>query len=573
MLGAALDTKTRKGWNRKPGVCLGARLCSIAIAMALLCATARHSLAQPTDAGRSQSNAQLSFLDADAGIVIALKLAQLAAAHRLATEVAPKERQAINLAGLGAIAILGFYPFDAKAWTTSGFDIKAPLVMQLAARQTGSSQVRTRAILKARPGEKAQRTIERMRLREKARPRLAKEALSPLFSGIAKTPAEDVLRSQLVAAGVFLVAKPKPLEGLLFAQERDGYIVIDILTPGDSDFAAIMKAVQRRPSTLDVSMRGAEAIAEGPIGIWIRSAELANTIERVDSSEKAQREACGHIANLGRNSSIAALGVRIKIGRKSVSLASKWHLRPEAGLGADLRIGSDPVLAGRKILDAQVHLTSWGALRDRARPKQATSWDALWGNAKACGPSSKVFTSAIAWPEILSLFLSEVSILHPSAKTAIDGLGGVSTEAGVGTKGSVHITTEAWVRGPAAGVAKAWLKTLFGSERTDGSRYRWGHGAIAPYAIDGKAGSIVGAGYRKGSRDMALHGERNVDSQAPAPANDPAILASLKARPSKLIPLLPAMPGAELWKAWKHASAVVSKSSGSHVELSIVLRR
>tara|TARA_R110002096_G_scaffold16898_6_gene57836 strand:- start:7911 stop:9578 length:1668 start_codon:yes stop_codon:yes gene_type:complete len=552
-------------------------LCSVAIAIALLCASARHSLAQPTDAERTQSNAQLSFLDADAGIVISLKLSQLAAAHRLATEVVPKERQAINLAGLGASAILGFYPFVAKAWTTSGFDIKAPLVMQLAVSRRGSSQVRTRAILKARPGDKAQRTIERMRLREKARPRLLNEALSPLFAGIAKTPAEDVLRSQLVAAGVFLVAKPKPLDGLLLAQERDGYIVIDILTPGDSDFAAVLKTIQRRPAALDASMRGAEAIGEGPIGIWIRAAQLANTIERVDLSAKAQREACGHIADLGRNSSIDAMGVRIKIGRKSVSLASSWHLRPEAGLEGALRIGSDPVLAGRKILDAQVHLTSWGALRDRERPKQAKSWDALWANAKACGPSSKVFTTAIAWPELLGLFLSEVSVLHPSAKAAIDGLGGMSAEAGVGTKGSVHITTEAWLRGPAAGVAKAWLRTLFGSERTDGSTYRWGHGAIAPYAIDGKAGSIVGAGYRKGSREMALNGERNIDGQAsPQAANAeaivPTILASLEARPSKLIPLLPAMPGAELWKAWKHASAALHKSA-AHIELTIVLRR
>jgi hypothetical protein len=505
-------------------------------------------------------------------MVIALDVRQLAAAHKLATQLLPKERQTINLAGLGASAILGFYPFDAKAWSTSGFDTKAPLLVQVSASRADASPVRTRAVLKARPGDKARRTIERMRLQEKARVGVAKEPLAPLFSGVAKTPSEDELRRQLASAGVFMVAKPRPLQGLLIAHEQSGFIVLDIFAPGSQDFAAVLKLVKRRPVALTVSMPGAEALLEGPVGLWIRAAHLATTFERISEGEKKPHRACQHIAALGRGASIRALGIQIDIGRKSLALSSRWHLRPEARLVEDLQVEPAPGLGGQHVLDAQINLRSFSALRDRRRPAEASSWDALWAHSKACGQSSKVYAVAVAWPELLGLFLSEVSALHPSATTAINGLGAMRATADQ-RGAAVRINTEAWVQDPGAAIAKGWLRTLFGSEQITGGRYQWGLGAIQPYAIDGENGSVIGAGYRKGSREAALSAARTSSQRATPPAADgSSTLASLAMKPAKLLGLLPTLPGAELWKLWKDASATLT-SNASYVELRFSVRR
>lgn len=552
------------------------------LAAFVLCCLAAPTSAQPSDAQRSnaksanakssQRNTQLGFLDADAGMVIALDIRQLAAAHKLATQLLPTERQTINLAGLGASAILGFYPFDSKAWSASGFDIKAPLLVQVSASRADASPVRTRAVLKVRAGDKGRRTIERMRLQEKARLSVAKEPLAPLFVGMAKTPPEDELRGQLAGAGVFMVAKPRPLGGLLFAREQGGFIVLDIFAPGSQDFAGVLQIIKRRPEALTVSMPGAEALLEGPVGIWIRASHLATTFARTSEGETKRHQACQRIAALGRTTSIRAVGVQIDIGRKSVSLSSRWHLRPEARLAEDLRVERAPRVGGQHVLDAQINLRSFGALRDRKRPAEASSWDALWAHGKACGQSSKAYAIAVAWPEILGLFLSEVSVLHPSATTAIDSLGGMSATADQ-SNGTVSINTEAWVRNPGADIAKGWLRTLFGSEQITGDRYQWGLGAIQPYAIDGEDGSVIGAGYRKGSRDAALRATRTNSQRAtPAATNGSSTLASLAMKPSKLLRHLPTLPGAELWKLWKEASATLT-SNASYIEFRFSVRR
>lgn len=542
--------------------------CVLAIAV-MCCLGAPSARAVPVIEAEKTRNQQLALLDSGAGLVVSLELPQLATAHSLAVELAPQERQALNLAGLGAGAILGFNPFNAKAWRASGFDTSTPMVAQIAAADTGDTLLKTRLIFGVKPGQGAQRTIERMRLGDKARPHVKRDALAPLFSAIPKTPGDEVLRKELTRAGVFLVARPRPLSGLLFAQRRGAFIILDIFEPAGSDFQTVLGLLERRPATLDVSMRGADALLTGPVGLWLRAAEFGTTLERAVLGDAKRRKSCRAVAGLGRSSSITSVGIHLGLARKALKLNATWHLQSSNRLLANLRTLKSPLLTGHDVLDAQIHVARWDLLRDLPRPPQAQSWDKLWAHTKACEQGSQLYAIATAWPEIVGLFLKEVSVIHPFAKTAINSLGATSAQVSAGAEGVPTVIAEGWVRGPGVDISKAWLKTLFGSEEVRAGQTLWGKGPIRPYSIDERSGGIaIGAGFQMGSRRFALAAKRAKAAAAPSEG----VLASARARPDKLAALAPSIPAVSWLAPWKNA--LVSLEAGNDkLEVSISLDR
>ena len=513
-------------------------------------------------------NEQLALLDANAGLVVSVELPQLSVAHKLAMELAPQERQALGLAGIGAGVILGFNPFSPQAWSASGFDVSVPMVAQLATADSSDALLRTRIVFKARSAPAVQRTIERMRLADKARPHVKRDSLSPLFTTIARTPNDDELRAQLRAAGVFLVARPRPLAGLLFAQKRGDYVIIDMFDPGGSDFETILRLLGRRPGALDTTIRGAEVLLAGPVGLWLRATQLGSTMERIANNDTKRRKPCRIVASLGRKSSIDTVGIQLSFARKQVNLGATWHVRSTSDLLASFETRQEPLVTGGALLDGQLRVERWDRLRDRKRPIEAQSWDKLWAKTKACGQESRVYALATSWPEIVGLFLSEVSVIHPDAKTAVDSLGAASARFGASVDGTLSIIAEGWVREPGSVIAKGWLKALFGSELEQGTTVVWGKGAIRPYAIDRDGGSVIGAGFRKGSRVLALAAAR------PAPTQDPQlmVLASVTSSPAKLAKLGPSLPAVSWWRPWKSASASLA-AGADKLQLSLSLQR
>ncbi len=502
---------------------------------------------------------QLSFMDRDAGLIFSLKVQQLHSAYQLASDAFPKERRALHLAGLGASAILGFYPFSTKAWTSSGFDVSSPILLQVAATEAGHNLAKTRIVLKVRSASRVQASVGRMRFREKARlGRKDDDSPRSLLAQVRKMPDGTQWKEALRNAGVFLIAKPAPLQGVLFARMQDGYLVLDLFDPRGLTFAQVLGILQRRPTALDLSMPGAWALRKGPIGLWIRSSQLGESLK--DGST-----ACNEIASLGRENSIQAVGLAARIAPSRLTLDVAWSLRRDDTLLESL-VPQDHALLGKPgLLSAHAYMASWGTLRDRARPSQAQSWDQVWANTKDCGTLSWAYVVSVAWPELMGLFLSELSILDRSAATVVDSIGGMSASIRARRRAHTTIVTEAWVRGAGANVAKSWLATLFGSEEKRGNYMQWGRASIRPYALDMPGGSVVGAGFRPGSRKLAHTSPR----QKTVAGN---VLAQLVARPAKLVRQLKDVPYSELWKRWQSLSAGLTKE-GQALKLSIELRR
>jgi hypothetical protein len=411
-----------------------------------------------------------------------------------------------------------------------------------------------------------------MRLRDKVRPQHADEPLLPLLAGSTKRPKEARLRQTLLKAGVFLIARPVPLTGRLFAQLRDGYLILDLFDPAGQSVASVVRALQRQPGALTTAVPGAEALQNGPMAVWLRAVPLASTLRRLSAGDAKRSKACTAIAYLGTGSSVEAVGLSGDIGANRLALDIAWHLTAETTLGDALETNDAPVLVGQGLLDAQIRLASWGRLRDRERPAEAQSWDVLWAQTRACGSGASAYAVATSWPEILGLFLSELSALHPNAAVAVHSLGAMSAQISA-TRGEKNtILSEAWVRGAGASIAKGWLATIFGTERHSAGQTRWGKGPIQPYAIDREGGSIVGAGYRPGSRTYALTRTGRQQAEAAADTEPVRILARMLANPHQLAGRLDAVPFPHLWTPWKHLAAQLQVSE-RNLEFSLELRR
>ncbi len=536
------------------GIYRNVRFFFLALCLTIHTATA---VAEETK-GKHSLAEQLAFLDPDAGLILSLKVQQLHSAYTLASDMLPKERKALNLAGLGTSAILGFYPFSTKAWSSSGFDTNAPILVQLAATKAGHAFTKTRIVLKARNADRAQASVRRMRFREKESLEGQTGDLRPLLAQISKRPTEAGMKEAFRKTGVFLIARPAPLQGLLFAQVQDSYLILDLFEPTDLTFAQLVRILQRKPGALNLSMPGAWALQKGPIGLWLRSSQLGKSLRYLSTG-------CSDIAKLGRTNSIQSVGLAASVVRGRLSLDIAWHLRKGDTLLQSLIPEDHALLGSSGLLSAHIYMASWGKLRDRSRPSQAQSWDRLWANTKNCGRISEAYILSVAWPEILGLFLSELSSLAPSAATVIESAGGMSAHITAKRSANATIVTEAWVRGAGARIAKGWLATLFGSEQKDGSSVQWGRASIQPYAVDMPGGSVVGAGYRPGSRDRALASTRKTGAAG-------NVLVRLWANPSKLVRHVDDLAHSQLWKRWRSLTGRLS-SEGGEIRLSVELRR
>jgi len=546
---------------------------------ALLCVLGLSHSALAQDATPSADlAAQLSYLDEDAGLIVSLPLQQLQAAHALVTELLPKERQTINLAGLGASALLGFYPLAPKAWATSGFDTSAPILMQVAAAGPTSPFLRTRIILKVRNFERTKRAIERIHFRVKMRPGRPKQDMQRLFKGLRPSSTSKDLQASLVQLGVFLIARPLPLQGLLFAQHSENFIVIDLFDPADGTAPDVLRTLSRRPRALISSMPGAEALREDHIGIWLRTQAFGATLRRMARGDSKRMRSCKDVAGIGESAQIQAVGLSVSLGRKETQAKLQWHLRPGSTLATDLQPSNDAVLSGQNLLDGQVHLAQWDKLRDRNRPALLQNWDRLWAKTKTCAPLADVYLMSVAWPEVLGSFLSELSTLHPDAATLVETLGTISVQMGHQEDGSLTLLSEAWVRDPGAAIAKSWLRSLFGGEQMGDGRYQWGRGPMRPYAIEGMGGITIGSGFRPGSRRFALAPTsiRPTPVQSPVRAGNAAPLhasiATIQARPGEIASQIPTLPHQEIWKAWNTA-AMHAFIETQKVSVTLVLQR
>ncbi len=556
------------GREAKPGLSISLNRTLLPLVCVLSLAMAGNAEAAPANQDAASQRASpvseaLEHLDRDAGLVLRVDLGALGKLSALVSELFPAEKQAIGLAGIGSAAILGFYPFEEKAWQRSGFDTQFPLLVQVAAASAGDAGLRTRALLRANRPAAARKTIASMRLAEKAQLGDDK-ALARLLGNVRERPAPKVVRKTLPDAGVFLVDRPRPLEGLLVAREVQGIVILDLVKESGRTFDELLALTTRRPKALASSTPGASALASAPLALWLRPTFAANTLERVASGNRKRARFCSRVANVARQGSTDSLSVTVQLKAAALAFEIQSHgTRNDAYVG--LEAASSPLLAGHPLLDVQVRLANWAALRDRDKPALAQDWDRLWANVARCGTSSRVLTIAATWPELIGSFLSEVSAIHPSAKTVVEAMGPASATMGRTAGGAPTIVAEAWVREAGAKHARAWLKSLFGSENVRGPVTTWGKGAMQPYAIAKDGGSIIGAGFRPEARSAAVAAARTQSTRVES-------LVSLRARPASLVKAFSEVPLPDLWKPWALAtgSLVVLPSRAT---LSLELRR
>ena len=539
---------------------------------------------QPLQAKAQPSADQeaLALLDADAGLVISVGLSQFQSFHELVVACFPEARGAINLASLGATAMLGFHPFLTNAWIEKGFDAQSKILVQVGAidrpsanevdRGRGTALWRTRIVLRAADTSKARAALSEVRFRERVR---IEHKSDKSFGKILQLSdrASSKLMSKLQGAGVFLVAKPAPLPGLLIMSQRHDLFVIDLLAPyGPADAswrwgkqqALLLQMIERRPNLLGDNMPGARALLEAPIGLWLRPALAGEAIAASELDGLAanallrRRPHCEPFAKLARQSEFRALSLRAELHARKLDLDLRWHLKPGSQLPELLSTESAPLLASaNEALRAIVRLAHLGSLRTRKGAPVARTWDLLWDSAKLCGPGGKSLALAVAWPEIAGLFLDELSALHPQARVLIDSLGSVAISAHGGPE-EQEIVAEAWIRRPGDQVAKGWLKSLFGHERRarepgaqqrQGNAFlRWGRGRMRPYAIAQDAGSVVGAFLGPGHQNMALASSGTRQSTG-------SKIFELRAQPSALRPELLRHPLGTILASWRQLSA------------------
>ncbi len=522
----------------------------------------------PTLAGAGDApsaDAQLKYLDEDAGLVLSLDLAQLGSAHKLATELFPSEGQAIGLAGLGATALLGFYPFDPSSWSARGFDIHAPLVAQIAAVGPKNPPVRTRLILKASDQTKAKESFGRMRLANAINPTGKGGSMTTLMGGATALPSEAEMRKAFADQGVFLVANPKPLSGLIAARVDGNFIVLDLFDTKGLSFGDVIATVGRKPGSLHSRTLGAEVLSASPIAVLLRPSLFARTLERMASGVRTRERGCHAIRELLESMGADAIGIAAGIGPDALTMDVVWHRSRPMPLRSST---AAPLFGGRGLLDLQVNVSNWAALRNLHRPREAQAWDALWRRSQACGATSKALLVSSAWPEVLGLFLSELSVLDPSANAVIEALGAIQASAGR-SETSTLVVAEALVGTQGAKFAKSWLRSLFGSERRNGRSTSWGLASIQPYAIDLDVGTVVGSGFRPGSRDAALSAPRKSDV---TPTQSKSPLVALDANPAALAAAFADLPSPNLWRPWQRAVATVSASTNK-VEFNLALHR
>lgn len=562
------------------------------VSLALLLGAAQ---AQAQDSARYTE--ALRYLDGDAGLVLSLRPSQLQAMQEAFVRSMPQQKGASDLAALATIAIFGFHPLQRSAWQAIGVDSEAQILVQftaidrkaavLADRGGPSTLWRSRIILPSSDLGLTVKALSNVRIRDRARlvdpDQGVIEKLLSLHSG----GGERVAR-KLSKAGVFMLGRPAPMGGLIFASVRQRFVVIDWIAPygpGTQDFqwskheALIMAAIARKPNVMQRNPH-LIGLVDDATGMWINPVSLGNSLSAAEVDGLARKSVlrrhrrCEPFRSLARSSPFTALSAGIRVEESGIDVHARWFIDEDSDLLPILHTKDHPVLGSRDpILSAQLRLDQLGALRERERSGLVTSWDLLWNKAKACARGSKAFALAVAWPDIAGLFLHELSRLDPSAEQVIGDLGPISVsvlgamDPGPPQEGtdetldgeikSLRVNAEAWLRKPGNAIAKDWLSVLFGSEKRKRGSTSYGLGAMQPYVIDQSTGSIVGTGLRPGSRAWALMARRVLVP------TEPQTLFAFVARPALLVGLLPELPWLEALQHFQHTEGALRIEPGA----------
>lgn len=545
----------------------------------------------------------LRYLDDDAGIVLSLRPKQLQAMQKAWVHHMPHQKGASDLASLASIAILGFHPLQSSAWQAIGVDSDAQILVQLTAinrqaamradRGGASTLWRSRIVLPSREPKRTVEALSHVRIRDRVRFDDPDSQVLGKLLVLNGGNAERVTR-KLSKAGVFMMGRPAPMDGLIIASVRDSFIVIDWLVPygpGKQSLrwkkheAMIMAAITRKPNTMQTKPH-LMALASEAIGVWIDPVSLGSALSAAEvdglsrKSVLRRHRRCEPFRSLARKSPFSVLSGSMRIKETTIDIHARWFINKDNALLPTLRTEERPMLSSQEpLLSAQLRLAELGALRARDRSGLVSSWDLLWNKAKACGRGSKAFALAVAWPDIAGLFLSELSEIDPSAQQVISDLGPISVSVLGAIDGdespqghanetqdedtkALRINAEAWVRSPGNAIAKGWLAILFGSEKRRRSNTSYGLGPMQPYAIDQSSGSIIGTGLRTGSRAWALSAKRML-----MPVQ-PQTLFTFGAQPASLTGLLPELPWLDAGQHFTRADGTLRVEPGAvHLQL------
>jgi hypothetical protein len=552
----------------------------LAVARSICCSSLLLSLCVAVFSGRAQaqtttSGDALSWLDADAGLVLSIRISQLQELNDLLLAAAPEARSSISLATLGAAAVLGWNPFQESAWANKGFATESNLYLQVEAinaiearasdRAKGSALWRTRMILPAKDAVLAKAALANIRFRDRAD---LESKSDQTLAKLLNLPAKAAKRRQAVLrkAGVFLVAKPTILPGLLLISQHQDLFVVDLIRPyGPLGIGAdwspkpgtLVRAISRRPDGFAGRPVLAEALRTSPIGIALapeRASEmlLATELDGLSKSARTRKAPkCAPFVALAKEGNFDAVSLRAEVDDKSMAIDIRWHLRQSSQLLPLLTTHQVPIVAAdQQALHALVRLDQVGRLRQAKRSTLDQTWDALWLQSKQCHAATSSFALAIDWPHIAGLFLDEVSALDPQAELFIDNLGSMAISThGEGLE--QQLFAEAWVRTPGFPVASGWMRSLFGHERTSKTRILWSQGPMRPYALLHREGAVFGSnvlGLGQRAPEMA-------SIQSHARGTEGSSLLMLRANPSKLREGLVQHPLPGLLAAWKRLSA------------------
>jgi hypothetical protein len=538
------------------------------------------AIAQNTRPGRpalqskvAPDDTALAKLDGGAGLVLSLRVSQLEELGDLILASAPEARGSISLATLGVSALLGWSPLQNSAWSKSGFDVDGRLYLQLESvdgqakrsDKRGGDLWRSRLVLPARDTRLAKDKLSKIRFRERVllEDKGARELAALLQL---KIQSANKLKGRLAAAGVFLVAKPTALPGIVVISQFGTLFIIDHLRIEGSNKAArswgknkaaLQAALAPRPNPLSANPQAKLALQSAEIGMWMNPEAVAEALVIRESNAQSSRAGalqpaqCGPLRELAKTGYFSALSLRGQLAAKAVHLELGWHLRKKSELLPLLSTEQAPVLAhDKQALHAILRLNKVGELRKLKRAPMAQDWDALWKQAQRCHVAASAFAMVIDWPRIAGLFLEELSTLHPQANTLIGNLGSLAIQS-AGEGDQQELVGEAWIRKPGTAIASSWLQALFGHQRADGVSVQWGRGPMQPYALAFPNGGVVGSDL---FGEVAGHPEL-AKLQAAARGTAGASLFVLRANPSALRSGIIDHPFAAAMRSWQRISA------------------
>jgi hypothetical protein len=510
---------------------------------------------------------ELARLDSRSALVVAFPLSTLQDLRTLAKRTFPGERGSLDLVELGALAFLGFTPLQNKGWRSAGFDPNTAALIQAPIFDSNSNTWHSRLVLQASNAKAARKALAGIRFRLRSTlDESSNESTRKILN--AKSQTLKAAARSLQSHGVFLIARPTPLSGLLAISQHGSVFVVDLFVPSggaprpwSESGPPILGAIGRQKKGLPESTPLLHVLSGQGVRFWMHASNLGRDL--MIQSNVRRRRSCSALAEQVQQSSIEVLGGGLQL-HKGIELELLWGLTSGNALAPILTTAEAPLVQTDKNANLMLRV-DWnqiGALRTLKRQAGLATWDTYVHHTRRCGPFSEIVLMALSAPELGGLFLDEVSRLHPQARALVDSLGPfqVRTQHIPKHRGAKQgrdvLTMEGWISKPGNQFAKAWLQTLFGKASKEVSITRWGLGRIRPYGIDLADGSIVGADF---DRIVTSSKEKR------AAASSGLHLLQLRARPRKLVPApWPlTLPWPDFWRFWKHlrADLVLKKSA------------